>query len=330
MKFISSLACLEAAGRKLQFFLLAFVLLKATAGLAVAQAQEAKTAEQLRAEALRQRAEQEAKRTERLRVETLRRLAEIQIIQMQQVRAPAIPADQFDLMIFQPDQTPDAARQRLETSLSSEVAEIDRTCTLSPAQKHKLLLMGRGDIKRFFDRCETLKEKFLANGQIDGEINEDLGSLQISLRSGLFQRDSLLHKSLPKALTGEQFALYDALIRDRLQSRHSAAINQLINLLAQGSPFSEEARQKLIALLKKETRPSRITSPYDFYYIVTQLGRLPGEQVKPLLNDAQWFRLNQYRDAFQRIEPRLRKAGYFRSEDDEDEKPDGPSAAQKK
>ena len=87
----------------------------------------------------------------------------MEVMQPQAFGAPAAPAWLIDRMIFQPDQTSDAARQRLERSLSYEVAEIDRTCTLSPAQKDKLLLMGRGDIKRFFDRCEALKKKYVAS-----------------------------------------------------------------------------------------------------------------------------------------------------------------------
>ena len=54
------------------------------------------------------------------------------------------------MRVFGLDRTTYAARQRLETSLSDEVAEIDRACALSPPQKYKLLLMGRGDIKRIF------------------------------------------------------------------------------------------------------------------------------------------------------------------------------------
>ena len=39
-----------------------------------------------------------------------------------------------------------------------------------------------------------------------------------------------------------------------------------------------------------------------------------------LEREAQWFRLNECLVAFRSLEPGLRKAGYFRGEDDEDEK----------
>ena len=83
--------------------------------------------------------------------------------------------------------------------------------------------------------------------------------------------------------------------------------------------------------MKKETRRTRIAGPYDFYDIIWQLGRLPEEKVKPLLNQTQWLRLQMYQNNFQRIEPMARvKAGYLRDEDDEDEIPGAPMMAPKK
>ena len=305
MIFTSTPLCLEVKRRMLPFLLLAFVMLEATAGFAVAQTPQEE-------EAARRRAAME-----KVQLQLQRQLQ----VEMQQQRNAVrqLPVEQFDRLVFQQDQSPSAARERLETSLSNEVAELDRACTLSLAQKHKLRLMGRGDIKRFFDRCETVKEKFLALGQVDGALNEDLNSLQITLRCGLIDGDSLLHKALPKALTGEQLAQCNAMLRERSQSHHAAAIDRTVTILEQGSRFSDAGRQKLIALLKKETRPSRITSPYDFYYILGQIRRLPEEKVKPLLNDAQWLRLTMYQNNLQRIEPMLRKAGCFPGEEDEDE-----------
>jgi hypothetical protein len=325
MLFISTPVRLVAKGRMLEFLLLAFALLEATAGSAVAQPPDANAA-------LRQRLNMQM--IQQLNMQMIQQQQQnLQLIQLQLNAVPQPPVERFYRMIFQPDQDPDAARQRLETSLSYEVAEIDRTCTLSPAQKHKLLLIGRGDIKRFFDRCEALKRKYVAvenDDQNRGEMNEDISSLQMTLQSGLFQGNSLLHKALPRALTGEQFAQYDGLMRDRLQSRHLAAIERVVVLLEKGSPFTEAERQNFRAFLKKEIRPSRLTSPYDLYDVFGQLGRLPEVKVKPFLNDVRRIRLNQYENTYQRVEFILRKAGYFRDEDDEDEKPDAAAMAPEK
>src|SRR5581483_8514669 len=51
------------------------------------------------------------------------------------------------------------ARQRLNSMLAFHVEDIDRVCKLTEAQKTKLRLLGRGDINRFFDCYEKLKQK---------------------------------------------------------------------------------------------------------------------------------------------------------------------------
>src|SRR5690348_1383421 len=59
-----------------------------------------------------------------------------------------------------------SARNRLDSLLTLNVDDLDRTCGLTPVQKKKLLLAGRGDIKRFFDRVEEIRKRF-TKGQND-------------------------------------------------------------------------------------------------------------------------------------------------------------------
>ena len=49
---------------------------------------------------------------------------------------------------------PDGARRRLESRLKSRIEQIDRVCKLTPEQRNKLNVAGRGDIKRAFARIE--------------------------------------------------------------------------------------------------------------------------------------------------------------------------------
>jgi hypothetical protein len=48
-----------------------------------------------------------------------------------------------------------AGRQQLEWQLTVQMEDIDRACSLTDAQRRKLELAGRGDIKHFFDRYES-------------------------------------------------------------------------------------------------------------------------------------------------------------------------------
>jgi len=51
------------------------------------------------------------------------------------------------------------ARNRFEIRLRYALQELDRICELTDAQKKKLELAGRGDIKRRLDRVEELREE---------------------------------------------------------------------------------------------------------------------------------------------------------------------------
>jgi hypothetical protein len=115
---------------------------------------------------------------------------------------------QVETLIFQRDGNAAGARRRLDTLLATQISELDRAYTLTDAQKEKLRLAGRGDIKRFFDKCENVKRKFQLINQGEQnlqEINQDLRLLR-EASNGLFNESSLLRKSLPNTLTSEQIA----------------------------------------------------------------------------------------------------------------------------
>ncbi|HEV8063019.1 MAG TPA: hypothetical protein VGP68_24275 [Gemmataceae bacterium] len=298
-RFISKAGC-----RFLGPVLLANALLTASASLAPAQAPQGKAV-------LRQR------------------LA----VEMMAVPAQEIPEARINQLIFQPDRTPEDARRRLDSVLALQVEDIDKTCQLTPEQKHKVELTGRGDIKRFFDQYESIKAKFqfLRNDrQTLTELSQDTRPLQMALQAGLFHDDSLLRKSLSHTLTNEQFERYDSVARERRKSRHLATIASLVNLLERATPFTDAKRKEFIAFLAKEIPPNRRPGPYGFYVLLGQMGQVPEEKLKPLLDDKQWQLLNQYRDQYQAMEPILRKAGYLPPEDAEDEKPNAPATAPKK
>ena len=66
----------------------------------------------------------------------------------------------------------------------------------------------------------------------------------MTLGVGLFQGNSLLRKALPRALTGEQFALIrcSADPRSLAIALHAAAIERTVTLLENRSPFTEAER----------------------------------------------------------------------------------------
>ena len=75
--------------------------------------------------------------------------------------------------------------------LSLNVEDLERTCGLTPVQKKKLLLAGRGDIKRFFDRVEDIRKKFdkVKNDQNQfGLMWQDIQTAPVRLPGGGLRR----------------------------------------------------------------------------------------------------------------------------------------------
>ena len=84
-----------------------------------------------------------------------------------------------------------AARNQLDSLLTLHVEDLERTCGLTPVQKKKLLLAGRGDIKRFFDRVEERK-KFTKNRNDQNQFQQiwqEIQPLRNSFNAGFFGED---------------------------------------------------------------------------------------------------------------------------------------------
>jgi hypothetical protein len=181
-------------------------------------------------------------------------------------------------------------------------------------------LAGRGDIKRFFDHYQAVKQKFQTMNnpaQHIPDVWQDIGPLQMILQAGLFHDDSLFIKSLPNTLTGEQFARYDALARERRASRHRESVETAIAILQRGIRLRDAQRRELVILITKETKPSRRPSPYDPYVVLLQLDRVPQEKLKRLFDETQWQTVNEQLAQCHQLEPMLRQAGQLPTERDE-------------
>lgn len=232
---------------------------------------------------------------------------------------PAVSEQQFDAWVFRQDRTPEAARWRLDSLLELQIDEYDRACKLSTDQKQKMQLAGRGDIKRFFDRYETAKERFrtLGNDQQNvQEILQEANPLSSTLQAGLFGEASLLRRSIPNVLGSEQLAHYQSVVEEQMRARHQATINLVVTSLEQAGKFPKDRREKFIDLMTRETKLRQKPGQYDFYYLLGQLGKLPDNKYKPLLTDAQLEMLDKYQTQFERLEPLLRQAGYFADDGD--------------
>ncbi len=103
---------------------------------------------------------------------------------------------------------------RLDQALHFKVEDVARECRLSEPQKSKLLLAGRGDIKRLVDRIYRERKQFEASdaGPFDLAVRQNLmtvaRSLQESVNTGPFGGGSIFARVLGRDFTSEQFAAY--------------------------------------------------------------------------------------------------------------------------
>ncbi len=224
-----------------------------------------------------------------------------------------IPVDNLDPWSSGASGWKDAARFRLESILSARVDKIARQCGLTEVQKRKLLLAGRGDIKRFFDRAE------LRGGAVEPNEIQEFGDVPRRFRANaggeVFGEGSIFSKAFKTTLTAGQFARYEKVDRDVARSRHRATIVWVVSTLDTILELSTDEHRRLEALLVEHTRPPRAFGEYDYYGVLFQASNLPETNFKSILSDRQWVKLSKHISESKRLLPTL-KAGGFIPEDE--------------
>jgi hypothetical protein len=134
-------------------------------------------------------------------------------------RPPLNDADvyAFRTAIFGKNLNAATASILLEAQLSEKLASVDRSCGLTSVEIQRLQLAGRGDIKRYFDRVDSLRSKFQEGPDTDDEkdrawaetLEVEAATLRRTLNTGVFEDGSLFAKILKKTLTADQAAAYD-------------------------------------------------------------------------------------------------------------------------
>ena len=207
----------------------------------------------------------------------------------------------FDQWVFQGVNNAAAGRQRLETQANLRLAEIQRLCQLSVAQKQKLELAARGDLQRFTEQVEQVRRKFNAvrhDQNAFGNLWQEIQPLQRKQADGLMGPESLLMKVLPRTLDPEQAAAYAVVLEERRKFRYRASIaNSLITLEA--AVALRRAEREALTKLLEQTKPPLTFGQYDHQLVMYRLANLPEASIRPLFDDRQWQalrqQLNQYR-----------------------------------
>jgi hypothetical protein len=227
---------------------------------------------------------------------------------------------QFDQWVFGNIGTANAgvARNKLDSLLTLNVEDLERTCGLSPVQKKKLMVAGRGDIKRFFDRVDDLRKRFdkVKNDQnVFGLMWQDIQVLQAEFQAGVFAADSIFTKAVRSTLSQEQVVKHEQVVRDRLLYRYEARIDLAMELLNNSVGFTDDQRQRLVKVLTEESRPPRRLGQNDYYAILYLLASLPEAKVKPIFDDIQYRSLRRQLDQAKGLGMWLKQNGFVPDED---------------
>ena len=214
----------------------------------------------------------------------------------------------------------DVARNKLDSLLTLNVEDVDRTCGLTPVQKKKLLLAGRGDIKRFFDRVDEIRKKYAKNNNFNfqnqfARIWQEIQPLQQTYNAGLFGADSLYSKAVRATLTPEQAEKHEKVVSDRMLYRYWARVDLAMELLNNEVGFTDDQRRQLVKLLHEETKPPRKMGQNDYYVVLYQLSRIPEGKIQPVFEDVQWRFLKRQLEQGRQMEMFLKQQGFVPGEE---------------
>jgi hypothetical protein len=197
--------------------------------------------------------------------------------------------DQMDQWVFGRFGGSGGARNKLDLSLLLRIDDLERTCGISEAQKQKLRLAGRGDIKRFFDKVEEVKRKFQQGKNApNANIWQEIQPLQVELNTGLFGDDSLYAKTIRRTLSHDQAVRFESVANDRKSFRFRTTVDWFVVHLDKGLGLTESQRQRFIELLVNDAQPPRKFGQGDYWYLMLQTARLPEVKLKPIFDAPQW------------------------------------------
>jgi|GEM_PF-5745984 len=146
----------------------------------------------------------------------------------------------------------EAVHGRLEKLLEPELQIIDYVCELTDAQRQKLRIAGRGDIRRLSARIGELAKQLSLSRNDEQPVNDvclEMEQLQRSIQTGPFGHGSLFRKSLETTLTAAQMVKYDP-IRAVLQARGLVGTLQrgpdvILGVHLHGGTFSDDDLSRL-------------------------------------------------------------------------------------
>ncbi|MHC5538038.1 hypothetical protein ACYOEI_07370 [Singulisphaera rosea] len=204
-------------------------------------------------------------------------------------------------------------RETLHLLLNVKIAEIDRSCRLSEKQREKLALAGRGDITRFLDELETVRQRIRSDMGDQTQQFRNIERFQVlrsRSRTGLFEEGSVFAKTLNGGLLqDEQTEAYAKDLRQKRYFHFKSRAEEVVWSMAEVLSLTDSQRGQFLQLLLKETEPPVVFGPDDVSVVLCLVADLHESKLKPIFNDAQWKILRERLERAKRREPEFRRAG---------------------
>jgi len=154
-------------------------------------------------------------------------------------------------------------------------------CRLTAAQRKKLELAGRAEIKRWTDQLESVGREFMESARSDPETLRDHIDSLLQASDELFRQGSFLSKAIEQTLNAGQ-------LRARNVNRYERAVSKTVQRLARSLHLSDSQCDNLSSVILRETAVPRKFGQVDSSMVLFQASRLPEAKLKAIFSDIQW------------------------------------------
>ncbi len=227
--------------------------------------------------------------------------------------------ENFDQWVFGNGRNYSTFRSSVDSLLLMQIEELDRACGLTDAQRAKLMLAGRGDLKRILDAYDDKKKKFRATGGDQNRINEifqDIQPLQQAIAAGPFGEGSIFAKSIAKTLDPAQTERFEKVASEKRTYRYRARVELAVNLLDGYVGMTADQRRRLVKVVVDETRSPRKFGRQDYQVVMLLASKIPEARLRPIFDDAQWRKVRRQMDGVKGLEMYLKSNGFLPDEID--------------
>lgn len=219
----------------------------------------------------------------------------------------------FDQWAFR-GQKPEQVKQALMSRASVRLDSFALTYDLSDAQRKKLELAARGDVRKFFREAEAVRAIYKEAKNDQQKLNEIAQAIQPirnKMRGVFFDDDSLLYKALKNTLIGEQSDKYARQQRERRRFKYEAKIEYALVTLEGGVPLREQQRQQFVKLILEETEPPLTFGRQPQYEVFFKVSTIDEAKLEPIFDDAQWRAIKRLLMQAKEMGPNLQSNGFM-------------------